>query len=228
MPDAQSEPPKLNHIAPPWFHDRWESLIDWMKSHRVVQGKNTTLTDAPGGGKAVNVEFDNPRISRYPWRVKPSTELNTDGSVKSLKLAVELKSYILSDIQVDNVINVTGMNIPQEVEDDEDMIWIDIGFPGTVASIVVGKIADWENWPSPVEWDETGPTRAQTHYRHLLGYFAPSTADGIGQIVGFPGGESARLKQTTSNDLILCTKCFASQGEEVKVLENWFSPYIIT
>lgn len=50
MATTQTDPPKLNHIAPGWFHDAWESLRDWLIKHRPVQGNGLLFSDAPGGG----------------------------------------------------------------------------------------------------------------------------------------------------------------------------------
>lgn len=56
MATTQTDPPKLNHAAPGWFHDAWESLRDWLKAHRVVQGPGILISDAPGGGLLIQAK----------------------------------------------------------------------------------------------------------------------------------------------------------------------------
>lgn len=57
MPAQTKDPPALDHLAFKWFHDRWNALTEWCKNNRPVAGLGVTLSDAPGGGQRIDVDF---------------------------------------------------------------------------------------------------------------------------------------------------------------------------
>lgn len=55
--------PKLNHIAPAWFHERWEALTAFIRSIVPREGPGIKITDAEGeGGCKIEVAFQNTTI----------------------------------------------------------------------------------------------------------------------------------------------------------------------
>lgn len=56
MPDAQTEPPSMDHLAPKWLVDLWEQQQSWLRNSRVVAVIGGTIEDAPGGGKMIRLD----------------------------------------------------------------------------------------------------------------------------------------------------------------------------
>lgn len=167
-----------------------------------------------------------------PFRVSVAKVERVDGEISAVKLIVEKNSWLMATEKCDDKVTITGLGAEFEVEAD-DKVWLEVSFDAsgdvTAATIEHGEggvTGEWEPFPDVVEYDDPDqPDRKQTKAFHLLAYLRPVTAEYDWERVTFPDDEERQLVSTTATNLIICRKCYEPDGELIRTLAPWFTPY---
>lgn len=69
MAEQQQRFPETPKTLPDFLYDYFEDCRSWAENNRPVQGINTNLTDADGGGKAINASFLVPPARTVPFQL---------------------------------------------------------------------------------------------------------------------------------------------------------------
>jgi hypothetical protein len=163
-------------------------------------------------------------------------ERTETGEVVSLAFRVELDSWLMKSENWDDKVTISGLGTDIAIDDPDEKIWLEIAVTSdtfeidsaTIVNGLTGEGEDWDNFPTPVGWDDaTSPSRKQQTYRHLLAYFASSAGDYAWPAVSFPDGSQRYLVNTTEGrHLVSCRKCYEPGGVVARVTSPWFKPYL--
>lgn len=209
MPDQQDDPPEMDHLAPKWFHAFIEGLRDWMREHRVVQGLGCTITDAPGGGKVINVgESTSSEDIIFPWSIVTLNDgvedypaVNPDSSC--WKNLVEVKTVIAMDL------DISGASVG-------DLIYLEYDMSSADLTLKIGR---WEDYPTPFKREGAGTIGdpySVTFYRKQLHRVVPADATEKGASLN----SAAKAVQDCDTNLELIDWCYFGVSVFVLVPAN--------
>lgn len=226
--DAPSnEPPKLSHTAPPWFHDRWQELRQWLIENRAIAGTDIEITDAPGRGKAINVKSRKKDFLRpHPFAAFLHKLI---GSSLEHITKIEIKlgpGTILETCTWDDVVAVGGIDDGQEMEVD-DYCWFEVTVDadGALTSIDLksGVPADegWDIFPVAYKMLNPGVDKSETWW-HIVCKLRELDEEEDRPIVAVINSKACTLDPYTTTNLIFRWDCAPDASEmRIRLLAPW-------
>jgi hypothetical protein len=177
------------------------------------------------------------------WGKKSFSELNTPAAKPPFwvstagaddsgtpQLIVELDSWLMQDETWDSKVTITGLGAAFAVS-AEEKVWLEVTLDatGTVTTATIEHAetggTDWADFPNPIE-----TAGSDQIYYHLLAGLVPITdATRVyenWETITFPDDSTRQLVPTTQDNLIVCAKCSAVNGQLAYVLAPWFRPYL--
>lgn len=172
----------------------------------------------------------------HPFQVTESTE---GGPSLTPKVVVEKDSWIMKSEKWDDKLTISGLGEPFALAATDNAIWIELTIAGGVATSATIKHGQagtgdiWKKFPEPFGYpeastDPVAPAPNQEKYYQLLAYIEDKPKEDSYR----PGVDLAftpttrQLVQCTYTNLIICEKCYAKDGQLVKVLAPWHAPYV--
>ncbi len=211
-----TEPPKLSHVAPVWFHKWVEENRQWMIDNRVIEGLNTAVSDSPAGGKRIDALVPRPAaIKRGPFEVYLYDQ---DG-----QLNIEANSTIITSDNWNGFQSITDLTSPFTPEQN-DKVWLEVNFDtaGAVSSCLRKHGAvGWTEWPvfftGGGRNEEDNEWFVQKWFQ-LIGYFVDAE-DWETSLAFFDSGNvRQKFIQCTTTNLMVAIQC--SNGEEKKLIHS--------
>lgn len=224
----EDEPPKLAHEAPPWFHDRWDALREWLLRWRVLSGVDIEITDAGRKGKSVNVKKQRKEFLRPPPFQPFVNKLIGPDLQRVSKVEIKLSpGTILKTVRWDDIVTISGIDDSKEMEKDE-YAWfqVDVNAGGELTAITlkVGVPADegWSDFPEAYKMLNPGTDRSQTWW-HLICRLRQLGAEEDKPIACVLNGrEVCTFDVFTTTNLIFRYDCAPDATEQrIRLLAPW-------
>lgn len=224
------DPPKLEHIAPPWFHIKWDELLKWCQGNIPVQGNGISISDAPGGGKLIqaNKVFFATYVPAFNSKIIKAAGLDDNRS--SVKVKIGKGTILLSEAWDDRA-EIENIDDEFTLTQTGQAVWIEMTVPpsGAKSEITfITRFGDlWADFPKAFlhtgeegseDEDDSAEDHSQVWYQ-LICRLEESTAE-TSQIK--LNGADCTLVQKTKTDLIVRRDICADQdGDKKNTMQLW-------
>lgn len=196
------DPPKLNHLAPPWFHAAWEELREWLIEHRPVQGTGITITDNKGKIISAIAGAGNSATASHPFKVTTTSE---DDAVMAV---VEIDSWLSLSPRLADKMTITGLGSPFEIALGH-VIWLEVTFTAGVPSSATIRCEPWdgdEDKPYVVD-SLSAPNYLQEEARHVIAEIVAADPTYPNRLKLTIGEDECEINQCCTTNLMLCQTC---------------------
>lgn len=207
MPGLQEDPPKLEHVAPKWFKRYCADVRRWLINNRPVQGRNVSLSDAPGGGKLISVDIGSFSQTSPPHPFRVQHIKFTTATPKKPIFKLNQDSFVVKGFRVDD--NVVIADVDDEFElvaGDKLFLEATIPVDPALITITLKKGTTWDGYPNPVEFDDpVADNKMQEKAWCLLAYVQETPDPNV-----FPDRVTVaglQLVQCVTTHLLLCRTC---------------------
>lgn len=224
------EPPKLEHIAPPWFHKKWDELLKWCQGNIPVQGPGIGISDAPGGGKLIQANKRFFASYAPAFNSKIIRAAGTGVEKTSVVIKVSSGTILLSEAWDDRAI-IENITDEFTLSATGQAIWIEMTVPasGIKEDITfITRFGDlWDDFPKAFvhtgeegteEDDDSEEDHSQVWYQLICRLEeSNSETDSIKL-----NGSNCTLVQKTKTDLIIRRDICANQdGDKKNTIQLW-------